>query len=60
MDLDPLETELDESYMDTDPMSNAHSIPYIETSNTLTTFRDNLAQEIWNELQASRNQAIGD
>ncbi|XP_039146764.1 uncharacterized protein LOC120284002 [Dioscorea cayenensis subsp. rotundata] len=56
MTLDPLEAELDESYMDFKPFANAQSIQYIETSNAWTTFRDNLAQEMWNEWQASRNQ----
>ncbi|XP_039119008.1 uncharacterized protein LOC120255179 [Dioscorea cayenensis subsp. rotundata] len=57
MALDPLEAELDESYADFEPFSNVQSIQYIEASNAWTTFRDNLAQEMWNEWQASRNQA---
>ncbi|XVF41051.1 hypothetical protein PTKIN_Ptkin01aG0248900 [Pterospermum kingtungense] len=56
MTLDPLEAALGDRYMESEPMENADVIQYIETSNERTTWRDNLAQDMWNQWLASRNQ----
>ena len=56
MTLDPLEAELDDGYVDLESMQNTDVIQYIETSNAWTTWRDNLAQDMWNQRLASRNQ----
>lgn len=60
MAFDPLEAELDESYVDYNPMSDARSIQHIETLNAWVAFRGNLTQKMWNEWQASRIQATED
>ncbi|XP_017984320.1 PREDICTED: uncharacterized protein LOC108663616 [Theobroma cacao] len=53
---DPLEDEMDEEYMESEVMENANTIQYIETSYAWTTWRNNLAQEMWNDWIASRNE----
>lgn len=55
MGSDPLEAELDGSYVESDPFQNSQPIQFIEPSNAWTAFRDNLAQDMWNEWQTSGN-----
>ncbi|WRX07824.1 Myb/SANT-like domain - like 1 [Theobroma cacao] len=55
---DPLEDEMDEEYTESEAMENADTIQYIETSNAWTTWRNNLAQEMWN-MEVASSQGLG-
>ena len=53
MQVDPLETELSEGFVESN--QDGETIAFIESSPTWTSWRDNLAQEMWNDWLASRN-----
>ena len=54
MSVDPLEAAVFEGFVE--PNQDVESIAYIESSSTWTNWRDNLAQEMWNDWLTSRNR----